>query len=425
MAKIVLDNVSVDFPIYGAHQRSLRSTLARRATGGLIQRDQRNESRVLVRALSNVSMTLEEGDRVGLVGHNGSGKSTLLKVLAGIYEPVQGTMTVEGRVTPLFDMMPGLDVEDTGYENLFTAGLLLGMSRDMVESKIEEIEEFSELGEYLSLPVRTYSAGMATRLGFALITALNPDILIMDEGFGAADLRFTEKAAERMDDFIGRSRIMVLASHSDGMLQQICNKAALMEEGKLLRLGPVDEVLEAYHALVHGDRSRVGPAAAEKTPEPPDYHEIEMSPEIVSAIPLWQRDDRQGNGAFRFLSIEASAGKRAGDIDISIVVLNRELHKLKNIEIALGIDDSNGERVSLSVFSFVDGVELSLGLGLTKLVASYSGVSASPGSYFITLFGRCVNGIADWIRYAGRINIDRALVGDAEFARKCSLRFIA
>lgn len=301
MAKVVLDNVSVDFPIYGAHQRSLRSAIAQRATGGLIERDSRNQGRVMVRALSGVSMTLQEGDRVGLVGHNGSGKSTLLKVLAGIYEPVQGRMLVEGRVTPLFDMMPGLDVEDTGYENLFTAGLLLGMSREMVESKIEEIEEFSELGEYLSLPVRTYSAGMTTRLGFALITALNPDILIMDEGFGAADLRFTEKAAERMDDFIGRSRIMVLASHSDGMLQQICNKAALMKEGRLLSLGPVDDILEEYHALVHGKRVvpvEEPPPPVEEEPPPPPYVPV-YDAESIAEVGLVDRLSRT-SGAVRF-----------------------------------------------------------------------------------------------------------------------------
>lgn len=302
MAKVVLDNVSVDFPIYGAHQRSLRSAIAQRATGGLIERDSRHQGRVMVRALSGVSMTLQEGDRVGLVGHNGSGKSTLLKVLAGIYEPVQGRMLVEGRVTPLFDMMPGLDVEDTGYENLFTAGLLLGMSREMVESKIEEIEEFSELGEYLSLPVRTYSAGMTTRLGFALITALNPDILIMDEGFGAADLRFTEKAAERMDDFIGRSRIMVLASHSDGMLQQICNKAALMKEGRLLSLGPVDDVLEEYHALVHGKRvvpvEELPPPPVEEEEPPPPYVPV-YDVDSLTEVGLVDRSSRT-SGAVRF-----------------------------------------------------------------------------------------------------------------------------
>src|ERR1700675_2689751 len=223
MASVVLQNVRVDFPIYGA-QRSLRTAIFQRATGGLIYREGKRQERVVVRALNNVSLHLEEGDRLGLIGHNGSGKSTLLKVLAGIYEPVAGRLMVDGRVTPLFDMMPGLDVEDTGYENIFTAGMLLGIPRDQLEKKIPEIEEFCELGEYLTLPVRTYSAGMTMRLGFAIVTALDPGILLMDEGFGTGDLRFTERAAERMNDFLGRSRIVVLASHSEAMIRSICNK---------------------------------------------------------------------------------------------------------------------------------------------------------------------------------------------------------
>jgi ABC-type polysaccharide/polyol phosphate transport system ATPase subunit len=197
MAKVVLENVRVDFPIYGAQQRSLRTTMVQRATGGLIHREGRHKERVVVRALSDVSLRLDEGDRLGLIGHNGSGKSTLLKVIAGIYEPIVGTRIVEGRVTPLFEMMPGLELEDSGYENIFTAGMLLSMSRDQVESKIPEIEELCELGEYLSLPVRTYSAGMTARLGFALVTALEPGVLLVDEGFGARDLRFAEKARHR------------------------------------------------------------------------------------------------------------------------------------------------------------------------------------------------------------------------------------
>src|ERR1700686_1402245 len=140
MARVVLENVRVEFPIY-ATQRNLRSAIFNRAPGGLIKHQGKNQNRVVVTALSGVSMTLEDGDRVGLIGHNGSGKSTLLKVIAGIYEPIEGRLMVEGAITPLFDMMPGLDAEDNAYENIFTAGLLLGMSREEIESKIPQIEE--------------------------------------------------------------------------------------------------------------------------------------------------------------------------------------------------------------------------------------------------------------------------------------------
>lgn len=254
MATVVLEHVRVDFPIYGSRQ-SFRKVLFERATGGLVSRGGRQENHVVIKALDDVNLRIEEGDRLGLVGHNGAGKSTLLKVIAGVYEPVGGRVLVDGKITPLFDTMPGLDSEDTGYENIVTAGLLLGMSRSEIETRIPEIEEFSELGEYLSLPVRTYSTGMQTRLGFSVATAVHPGILLMDEGIGAGDARFAERATQRMKDFIGRSQIMILASHSDQMIRTTCNKAALMKAGQVLNVGPVDDILAEYHAMIHGGTS--------------------------------------------------------------------------------------------------------------------------------------------------------------------------
>lgn len=252
MATVVLEHVRVDFPIYGSRQ-SLRKALFERATGGLVGQSDRQKNQIVVKALNDINLRLDEGDRIGLVGHNGAGKSTLLKVIAGVYEPVDGRVLVEGQITPLFDTMPGLDSEDTGYENIVTAGLLLGMSRSEIEKRIPEIEEFSELGEYLSLPVRTYSSGMTTRLGFSVATAVHPGILLMDEGIGAGDARFAERAAKRMEEFIGRSQIMILASHSDHLIRTTCNKAALMKAGSVLNVGPVEAILAEYHAMVHGD----------------------------------------------------------------------------------------------------------------------------------------------------------------------------
>jgi ABC-type polysaccharide/polyol phosphate transport system ATPase subunit len=260
MARVVLENVRVDFPIY-ATQRNLRSAIVNRATGGLIRHQGRNQNRVVVTALSGVSMTLEDGDRLGLIGHNGSGKSTLLKVIAGIYEPIEGRLMVEGTVTPLFDMMPGLDPEDSGYENIITTGLLLGLSRNKIESIIPDVEEFSELGEYLALPVRTYSTGMQMRLGFALLTALDPGVLLMDEVIGAGDARFAERAETRLNDFVGRSRIVVLASHSPALIRSICNKGALLQSGQLVALGPLEDVFDEYHALAHGRSALVNAPA--------------------------------------------------------------------------------------------------------------------------------------------------------------------
>lgn len=247
MATVVLENVHVDFPIYGGH-RSLRRVVFERATGGLIKHSGDKSDRVMVKALSGLNFELHDGDRVGLVGHNGAGKSTLLKVIAGVYEPTAGRVLVEGRITPLFTAMPGMDGEDTGYENIMTAGQLLNIPPKKLESLLPQIEEFSELGEYLTLPMRTYSSGMVTRLGFALATSIDPGILLIDEGIGAGDARFAEKAAQRMTDFIGRSSIMVIASHSNALIQSTCNKALFMRAGQIVAAGPVDEILALYSA---------------------------------------------------------------------------------------------------------------------------------------------------------------------------------
>lgn len=249
MASVIVENVRVDFPVYGA-QRSFRKVLFERATGGLVSHETRD--RVVVKALTNINLSLQHGDRIGLVGHNGAGKSTLLKVLAGVYEPVEGRVLVDGKVTPLFDTLPGLDAEDSGYQNIMTAGLLFGLSNAEIERLLPDVEQFSELGEYLALPVRTYSLGMVTRLGFAIATAIEPGILLMDEGIGAGDARFAERVEKRLKEFVDRSSIIVLASHSLPLIKSICNRAALMQSGQILATGSVDEVIEKYDVLIHG-----------------------------------------------------------------------------------------------------------------------------------------------------------------------------
>ena len=246
LASIVVNNVTIDFPIYGSSHRSLRQTLFAR-TGGLIRREGSRHRRVVVRALDHISFTLDHGDRLGLIGHNGAGKSTLLKALSGVYWPDSGSIRIDGRISPLFTSAPGLDPEDSGYENIKTCGMFLGMSSEEVDSKAPEIAEFCELGEYLDLPVRTYSTGMVTRLCFAIATAIDPDILLLDEGLAAGDARFAARAEDRMQSLIQRTRILVLASHSDGMIKAMCNQAALMEKGHILALGPADEIVDQYH----------------------------------------------------------------------------------------------------------------------------------------------------------------------------------
>ncbi len=247
MAFIHLENVTVDFPIYESI-RSFKRDLLQKA-GGLIRHEKGRSSRVSVRSLDDVSLSVEHGDRLGLVGHNGAGKSTLLKVLAGVYEPVSGRIVMEGHVSPLFNTSPGLVVDDTGYENIYTCGLYLGMSSAEIGRKLNDIAQFTELGEYLELPVRTYSSGMLIRLGFAIATAIDPEILLLDEGLGAGDARFAEKVEGRIDALIQRSSVLILASHSDQLIRDMCNKAVLMDQGKVLKTGAVEEILASYHEL--------------------------------------------------------------------------------------------------------------------------------------------------------------------------------
>ena len=242
MAAIDLLDVSLDYPIYDAGSRSLKNAMLR-GIGGRIAADQ---GRVAIHALRGVSLQLRDGDRLALIGHNGAGKSTLLKVLAGIYEPPEGRVRIEGRVSSLTDLTMGMDMEATGYENIVMRGVFLGLSRAEARAKLPEIETFTELGEFLRLPVRSYSAGMLVRLAFAVSTASRPEILIMDEMIGAGDAAFAEKARARVTDYIARSSILVLASHDGAVLRQFCNKGALLQKGRLERFGPIEDVLGAY-----------------------------------------------------------------------------------------------------------------------------------------------------------------------------------
>jgi ABC-2 type transport system ATP-binding protein/lipopolysaccharide transport system ATP-binding protein len=247
MASITLDRITVDFPIYNAQRRSLKSELLRRTAGGRIESG--HDSHVSVMALRDVSLTLNDGDRLGLVGRNGAGKSTLLRVLSGVYEPPIGTAQINGTVSSLTDIMMGMDPEATGYENILLRSVFMGLSVNQAHASIAEIEEFTGLGNFLKLPMRTYSSGMMVRLAFAISTAITPEILIMDELIGAGDASFFNKAEARLNGLIGRTRILVIASHADDMIRRLCNKAALLDEGRLCMVGPVDQVLAAYRRL--------------------------------------------------------------------------------------------------------------------------------------------------------------------------------
>jgi ABC-2 type transport system ATP-binding protein/lipopolysaccharide transport system ATP-binding protein len=243
MSSIELDQVSVAFPVYSAASRSLKKAMLAATTGGRIGSDAKH---VVVRALDQVSLRLDDGDRLALIGHNGAGKTTLLRVLAGIYEPGLGSVRIDGRVTPMFDISLGIDPESTGYENIILRGLYLGLSKAEIMSRRDSVAEFTELGAFLDFPVRTYSAGMQARLAFAMATCIEPEILLLDEGISAGDANFIDKANERLDHFIQKTGILVLASHSTELIRRLCNKVALMEHGRMLWTGDVNEGLKMY-----------------------------------------------------------------------------------------------------------------------------------------------------------------------------------
>ncbi|WP_322042772.1 ABC transporter ATP-binding protein [Paraburkholderia sp. J67] len=238
MAYLRLNDCSLHLPVYGAGNRSLKQMVLSAATGGRIASNSRHIT--VVQALRNVTLDINAGDRVGLVGHNGAGKTTLLRMLAGIYEPTFGSFMQAGRVTSLLDVTLGLDYEATGYENILLRGLILGATKAEMKRLTPEIAEFSELGDYLSMPVRTYSSGMVLRLAFSIVTSVPADVLLMDEWLSVGDASFIQKAEERMKTFVGQASIMVLASHNPKIIDELCNMKVTLEHGEVKDVQRVD-----------------------------------------------------------------------------------------------------------------------------------------------------------------------------------------
>ena len=250
MTSIHLRDVSIDFPVYQGGSRSLKKTLMRAGAGGRILADA--SQRLVVHALDRISLDIVEGDRVALIGPNGAGKTTLLRVLAGTFEPTDGTVEIDGHVAPLFDAALGLNPDATGYENIILRGVYMGMSPKEMSGRMEEIAAFTELGDYLRMPIRSYSSGMLMRLAFGVATCVHPEILLMDEWLLAGDAHFLEKARSRLASFVTGSKILVLASHSDLIVREWCNKGLFLEQGQIRKFGPIDDVLAAYAETVHG-----------------------------------------------------------------------------------------------------------------------------------------------------------------------------
>ncbi|KVC66928.1 ABC transporter ATP-binding protein [Burkholderia ubonensis] len=242
-SSIVAEGISVEFPIYENSHRSLKKAVLNLTTGGRIGQDAGKHT--IVRALDDLSFEFTDGARVGLVGHNGSGKTTLLRTLSGVYEPVRGKLKVHGKVASLLDVSMGLDPDATGFENIYLRGILDGLSPSRIRSKIDEIADFSDLGEYLNLPVRTYSSGMMLRLAFAISTSVEADILIMDEWLSVGDAEFSAKAARRLETLVGNASIVVIATHDPTLVARVCTRKISLEHGKIVADEPITPAVQA------------------------------------------------------------------------------------------------------------------------------------------------------------------------------------
>jgi lipopolysaccharide transport system ATP-binding protein len=248
-AWVKFDHVGIEFPIYAAHGRSFKRSVLQYTTGGRIGLSA--NQRVVVSAINDVSLVAEHGEHIGLIGHNGAGKSTLLRAVAGVYEPVLGTISVCGRVASLIDLTLGMDMEASGYENIGIRCLLLGLAPEEIDTLIDDIAEVTELGDFLAMPVRTYSSGMVLRLAFAISTAITPDILLMDEWIGAGDASFIRKAQARLQSLLGRTGILFIASHSESIVKDNCSRAIWLEHGAIRADGPPTDVWREYQAWIN------------------------------------------------------------------------------------------------------------------------------------------------------------------------------
>jgi len=249
MAFIRMTGVGIDFQVLdGVKNRMLHPEFFREFIGGKMGLTESNK--LFVSALDNIDLKIEAGGRLGLLGHNGSGKSTLLRVMAGVYAPTRGVIESEGRISTLFDISIGMDMDINGRDNIRLQSLIFGMSPEEIERVAPQIEEFTELRDFLDLPVRTYSTGMKARLSFGVATALQPDILLLDEVIGAGDSAFMERATERLEILLERPNILVLASHSNDTLRRFCDQGLVLEKGNLVFYGDIEDAITAYEQRV-------------------------------------------------------------------------------------------------------------------------------------------------------------------------------
>lgn len=301
-ALIELRNAGVDFPIYNAASRTLKNRLLSSVTGGAIDRE--HDGLVVVRGLQNINLRITAGERVGLIGHNGAGKTTMLRVLSGIYKPTQGTCLIRGDVVSLINISLGIDPEATGRENIRLRAAMLGYTPEQTRERMEDIIEFSGLGDFIDMPFRTYSSGMQLRLAFAVSTTVSPQILILDEWLSTGDENFRERAEERMKRVVDSTDILILASHSRPLLSTNCERIIWLEHGKVRRDGKAAKVLDEYFGPEAQHSSKTGQPEADLAARQEMLRQRrEMEAQLGSPREVvFSGDDQPGNDVAKLLS---------------------------------------------------------------------------------------------------------------------------
>lgn len=245
MTKIELNKVDLNIPLISVDRITFPKS-SNNKVGGVLNSS--NNIVTSVKALTNISLKFKSGDKVGLIGPNGAGKSCLLKLIAGVYSPTAGKIIVQGKIFPLLNSQVGMNLELTGLDNLKTIGLYFGLKKKIIEKSLNNLIDFTDLGDFIHLPAKKYSSGMLIRLGFAVTTLLNPEILLLDEMIAAGDMHFAEKASNKRNKIVEKSKIIILATHNIEMMKKICNKAIYMEHGKIIYSGKVNECFDLYRS---------------------------------------------------------------------------------------------------------------------------------------------------------------------------------
>lgn len=236
---IRVENVSMEFKF----SKDKVNTLKEYA----IRTFKRNKKKAkTIRVLDDITFEIKRGEKLGILGFNGAGKSTLLKIISGIYEPTEGSVTINGKIAPLLELSAGFDKNYTGRDNIYLNGAFLSMEKEYIDEKLDEIIEYSELGEYIDVPVKNYSKGMKAKLGFSIATLIEPDILIIDEILAVGDIKFRKKSGEKINEMMSEGVTVLLVSHSINSVRRICDRCIWIDEGKLIMEGPADEVCDAY-----------------------------------------------------------------------------------------------------------------------------------------------------------------------------------